>query len=482
MKLIKFKNVKIVKVFVIILISVTSLFSFENQFFSDDSKYDIFNSQSSLYSITNNPALFKMSFNENIAKYTLSGVNKNNLFHREYSPEKEQNINFEVITSKRLNDNSTIASIIKYNRDYKFNMKHSLEKDFYGHYFSYSDTTTGNTEYSGPKLQFLYNHSINNRVFLGIKGNYGVEQGLKDVYTQCKTIKRNLDVSFGIGLQSFDKSTVIGGYIRYLDRQAKYTAVKEFTDALVRTYFGYHIYKPENPRSHNHKTDYQKGINYSLQLFKKINNLSIILNGNYGYTTNSIETGSSSRPVNVAYWQKEGGEYSGDIIYNINGGKSSFQFGYVYKQFDDWAKNPHYNTIVIKNEEEIHEFNSSLYLIPNMLMKFSINGKLEMVNQNYNEYVNPFEYNTEHVNWKVNSYFQIYLTELLSCNITGGYGKFKPHFTWNIDYFNEINIGTGIERYFRFGYIEITGMYKSYSPSDGGENINEYQIALSLRK
>ena len=146
MKLIKIKNAKIVQILIIFLISVTGLYPFENQFFSNDSKYDLFNSQISLYSISNNPALFKISFNENITKYSLTGINSNNFFHREYSPEKEQNVNFEVITSKRLNDNSTIASIIRYNQDYKFDMKHSLEKDFYSHYFSYSDTTTGNTE------------------------------------------------------------------------------------------------------------------------------------------------------------------------------------------------------------------------------------------------------------------------------------------------------------------------------------------------
>jgi len=482
MKLIKIKNTKIVKIFIIFLISITGLYSFENQFFPDDSKYDLFNSQISLYSISNNPALFKISFNENLMKYSLTGVNRNNFLHRKYSPEKEQNINFEVITSKILNDNSTIASIIKYDQDYKLDMKHSLEKDFYGHYFSYSDTTTGNTEYSGPKLQFLYDYSINDKVFFGIKGNYGVEQGLKDVYTQCETILRNLDVSFGAGLQSIDKSTVIGGYIRYLDRQAKYTAVKEFTDALVRTYFGYNIFRPENPRSSNHKTDNQKGINYSLQFYKKVNNLKLIFNGNYGYTTNNIETGSSSRPVNVAYWQREGGKYSGDIIYNINSGKSSFQFGYTYKKFEDWAENPHYNTIVITNKETTHKFSSSLYLLPNMLTKFSVNGMIEMVDQNYNEYVKLFEYNSDHTNWKIDSRFEIFLTESLNWSVNGAYGKFKPHFTWNIDYFNEINIGSGIERYFRFGYLKIDGMYKKYTPNTDDKEINEYQISLSLRR
>ncbi len=482
MKLIKIRNLKIVKIFIILLISIAFLYSFENQIFSNDSKYDLFNSQVSIYSISNNPAFFKITFKKNIMKYTLTASNKNNLFHREYSPEKEQNINFEVVTSKRLNDNSSIASIIKYNHDSKFDMKHSLEKDFYNHYFSYSDTTIGDTEYNGPKLQFIYNHSINNRVFFGIKGNYGVEQGLKDVYTQCETIKRNFDVSFGAGLQSSNKSTVLGGYIRYSDRQGKYEAVKEYSDALVRTYFGYNVFRPENPRSSNHKTDNQKGMNYSLQFYKKINNLKIILNGNYGYTTNNIETGSSSKPVNIAYWQREGGKYSGDIIYNFNNSKSSLRFGYVYKQFNDFAKNPHFNTIMIENEEKTHVFNSSLFLIPNMLTKFSIKGKIEMISQIYNEYVKPFEYNSEHLNWHINSYFQLFLTESLNWNITGGYGKFKPHFTWEIDSFNEINIGTGVERYFRFGFVRVGGMYKKYTPDTGNNDINEYQINLSFRK
>jgi len=90
MKLIKIKNAKIVKIFIIFLISITGLYSFENQLFSDDSKYNLFNSQISLYSISNNPALFKISFNENLMKYSLTGIKINNFFHRKYSPEKEQ--------------------------------------------------------------------------------------------------------------------------------------------------------------------------------------------------------------------------------------------------------------------------------------------------------------------------------------------------------------------------------------------------------
>ncbi|MEA1986227.1 MAG: hypothetical protein U9N76_01900, partial [Candidatus Marinimicrobia bacterium] len=465
---------------IIILLSLNLLYSFENHFFYEDSQYDIFYSQVSLYSITNNPALFKISFNESIRKYSLSGSNKDNLTYREFTPKQEQNLNLKIITSKSLSNNATIASILTYNHDIKLDMKHSLEKDFYDHYFSYSDTTIGDTKFAGPKLQFLYNQSINDKIFLGIKGNYGVEQGLKDVYTQCETIKRNFDVSVGGGIQSANKSTVIAGFIRYSDRQGKYEAVKEYTDALVRTYFGYHIYRPENPRSSNHKTDYQKGMNYSLQMYKKISNLEIILNGNYGFTTNDIETGSSSRPTNVAYWQREGGKYSADFIYNFGGKNSSMRFGYIYQNTDDWAKNPSYNIVGITNKEIKNILNFGLYFVPNMLMQININGNMEFVNQDYNEYIAPFEYTSNHMNFGTDLYFKMQLTESLSWDIQGGYGKFKPHFTWEIDDFKELNIGTGIERYFRFGYIEITGMYKSYSPSDGGENINEYQIALSL--
>jgi len=275
---------------------------------------------------------------------------------------------------------------------------------------------------------------------------------------------------------------VIGGFIRYSDRQDSYEAVKEYMDALVRTYVGYHIYRPEYSRSSNHKTDSQKGINYSLQFYKKIKNLKIILNGNYGYTTNNIETGSTSKPTNVAYWQREGNNYSSDFIYDFGDGKSSVRIGYDYKKTDDWAKNPEYNTVVIENEEIKNRINFGLFMIPNMLMKFSINGNIENVNQNYKEHINMFEYTSDHINFGTDLYFQMQLTDVLSLDINGGYGKFKPHFTWEIDSFNEFNIGTGIERYFRFGFVKIEGNYTKYSPSDGEKNINEYQINLSLRK
>ena len=478
----KLNKTKLLTIIILIMMNITLLYSFENQFFSDDSKYDIFYSQVSLYSITNNPALFKISFNKNIQKYTLAGSNKNNLSHREYSPEQEQNYNLEIISSKALNDNSTIASIISYNHDIMYGMNRSLEKNFYNHYFSFTDQTIGDTKFAGPHLQFIYNQSLNEKLFLGVKGNYGVEQGLKDVYTQCETIMRNFDVSFGAGLQSANKKTIISGFVRYADRQGKYEAVKEYKDALVQLYFGYNVPGKLYSRSSVHKTDNQKGVNYSLQLFRKMNNLSVILNGNYGYTINDIDVGSTSRPTNIAYWQREGGKYSSDFIYNISGGKSSFRLGYVYQKTDDWAKNPTYNVVSITNEETINKFNVGLYLIPNMLMKFTINGFVESVNEKYNEFIAPFEYISKHENFGTNLYFQIYLLESLSWDIQGGYKKFKPHFTWGIDRFNEFNIGTGVERYFRFGYVKISGMYKKYSPSNNDKDINEYQISLSLRK
>jgi len=167
---------KTIAIIILVIFSYSGLFAFENNFFTDDLKYDIFNSQVSLYSITNNPAFFKITFNENITKYSLTGSKKNNFIYREYSPKQEQNNNLEIITSKNLNSNSTMASVITYNQDIKFDMKHSLEKDFYSHYFSFSDTTTGDTKFAGPQLQFLFNHSLNDKIYLGVKGNYGIEQ------------------------------------------------------------------------------------------------------------------------------------------------------------------------------------------------------------------------------------------------------------------------------------------------------------------
>ena len=468
---------------------LSNLSGYENSLFPDIVIEEPFSSTiqtpMNLYRISFNPALFKNSYQEDFVYYRANSVDKINFFRRVYDPKRQRDYQLYFYTHKTLDKKSTLAAAVRYNRADQYDVYRSLEKSFYDNYFSYIDTTMGNVTYEGPQLWFLYNYSLTNNLLFGFQIDYGIERSLKDVYTKCETVIRNLDLKFGIAFESNNSNFVAGAFARYLNYQGQYNAVKELQDAFVRTYFGYHVFRDENPRSLNRKNDYKEGYEFGAQLARKnilVDGLGIQLSGSYGTRYTDITVGSTTLPNNRGYWVREGYRIFWDIFYQPVTSNFMFQLFYEYKDFYDWARSGEYNVVTIENDEVMHRFGSVLYLPLMNKVGVSTGFEMENIRSDYHEYIVKFDYNREHHNWNAFTDFKLAINQITNAHIKGMLGTVEPWFYWNTDKFDIIAFQYGFERLFVFGTLGLEFYYEVWGPENSDKNIETYGLSISYRK
>ena len=130
----------------------TEMFS-EIDFFQDEYVRNII--EPNLYDISQNPALYRIGYQNNFTIYKITGNREINSYSRYFDPRQKNDLGLDLQWIKQLSRNSTLASGVKYQRSDRIKVTRSLEKNYYDHYFGLTDTTTGNIEYQGPKLWVL---------------------------------------------------------------------------------------------------------------------------------------------------------------------------------------------------------------------------------------------------------------------------------------------------------------------------------------
>ncbi|MBU0711785.1 hypothetical protein KKA87_07695 [bacterium] len=438
-----------------------------------------------LYQISLNPAVFKNSYREDFVYYSASSFDKINFFRRVYDPKRQKDYQLYFYTHKILDKKSTLAAAVRYNRTDQYDVYRSLEKNFYKNYFSYIDTTKGNVKYDGPQLWFLYNYSLTNNLLLGFEIDYGIERGLKDVYTQCETIIRNMDLKFGAAYESDNGNFIAGASARYLSYEGQYNAVKELQDAFVRTYFGYHVFRDENPRSLNRKNDHKEGYEFGAQLARKnilTDGLGIQLSGSYGTSYTKITVGSTALPGDRGYLVRDGFRIFGNVFYQPLASNLMFQLFYEYKDFSDWARAGEYNVVTIENDEIVQRFGSVLYLPLMKKAGISTGFEMENIQSDYHEYIVKFDYNKDHHNWNGFADLKLVINQITNAHIKGTVGTIEPWFYWDTNSIQVHGLECGVERLFVFGKIGASFQMEFWKPSEERGSINRYGIALSFKK
>ena len=472
-----------------IMFFAINLSGYENPLFPDIVIEEPFNSTiqtpMNLYKISFNPALFKISYQEDIVYYKANSVDKINFFRRVYDPKRQKDYQLYFYTHKILDEKSTLAAAVRYNRADQYDVNRSLEKNFYDNYFSYIDTTKGNVKYDGPQLWFLYNYSLTNNLLLGFEIDYGIERSLKDVYTKCESLTRNLDLKIGAAFNSNNGNIVSGVFARYFSYEGQYNAVKELQDAFVRTYFGYHVFRDENPRSLNRKNDHKEGYELGAQLARKnilIDGLGIQLSGSYGTRYTDITVGSTTLPGDRGYWVRDGYRIFGAVFYQPVTSNFMFQLFYEYKDFSDWAKSGDYNVVTIENDEIVHRFGSVLYLQLMKKVGVSTGFEMENIRSDYHEYIVKFDYNKDHLNWSSFADLKLAINQITNVHIKGTVGAIEPWFYWNTDKFDIIAFQYGFDRLFVFGTLGLDFNYEIWEPDGADKNIETLGLSVSYRK
>ena len=478
------RTVSRLSILILIFSVCKHLFGFENLLFPPKDFQTRFRKSITVYQLSSNPALYRNSVKTDYTYYRFGASDRLNAFRRLYDPKRERDYGLSFFASKNLSENSTIAALAGYERTDYFNLYRSLEKDFYSNYFSYIDTTTGDVKYDGPHLWFLYNYTLADKVHLGIQVDYGVERGLKNVYTKCETIVRNTEFSTGIGYQITNRA-VAGAFIRYFSRQSQYEAVKEYQDALVKTYYGYHIFRVESPRSSNYKNDFREGYEYGFQFDTRdaiLKGLEFQAMGSYGARLTDVDVGSSTSPRSRGYWVREGRRFISGLQYKPGESDIGFSAFYEYGDFSDWAKSGLYEVVVLENEEIKNRYSLTLYLQPSEKIDLYIGNDIEEIDCDYTEYLGGFRYLKKRKNRSAFSEILVRWNPVLSLYLRGEVAEIQPEFYWNTDEFDINTLTLGLERLFVFATFGLELERSKWKQFDSDKGVDVYGISIVYKR
>lgn len=438
-----------------------------------------------LYDITRNPALFNTGSDHDYNLYRVySGLSENG-FQRTFDPAMNRTYSASYFNFKQLNKKSSLGAAVIFDLSKHYDEYGSLEKIFYDHYFSFADTTVGNTTYYGPRLWIIYNRDVSERVKTALQIDYGIERGLKDVYTECMTVFRNVNVKLGVSYLSPDGSLISGIYGRYFNRQGKYEAVDDLIDAINYTYIGYHVYRPENPRSINNKSDwatgYETGIHFRKEnLLVKGFGLSSVMF--LGTTENRIKTGSISKPVMVGYWVREAFRLENRLSYKIDAIRSEFGLVYNFSQCVDWAKHGQFEVNLLDYNSRSFDMGLELITNPFRVLTIKAGYYTGASDIKYNEYTADFLFDDRledsqfsmDVRWQINSI----------SNFLVGYENTtaEPYFYWETSKFNIQNAYLAWDRLFVFGRVGIKFDAGIWDPRGSAKTIDHYGFGISLSR
>ncbi len=434
-----------------------------------------------LYTASYNPALFKVNYAQDFLYYQTYADRRNNMYRRPFDPERKDRLGFNVQMYRKLNEKVAIVSGATYQQSNLQQVYRSLEKNYYKHYFAYTDTTTGNFEYDGPQLWFMYNRSISDNLDWGVHIDYSVERALKDVYTKCETIIRNTDVSTGLSYFNRDTSMQVGIFGRYFNRQGSYEAVKEMKDALVKTYFGYHVFKEENPRSTSRKNDDREGYEIGLQFSQQnvvIKNLNLNLALSYGGEENDIEVGSASRPNPRGYWVREG--YRGMTKLNYHRpDKLDIQSYFIYTNYRDWGQSGLYDVLILENEVIAYRAGGAVSIFPWRGLQATLGSEITMEDGDYREYIKPFQCQETRQHQKLYGQFRLRLNQVMEVYFQMDYKRRQPYFYWETKELDIQSYDLGIERQFVIGLFNLNLHYEQWQPQAQKDIIQAFGLSIA---
>ncbi|MDD5766337.1 MAG: hypothetical protein PHW79_08865 [Candidatus Marinimicrobia bacterium] len=461
-------------------------FAFDNPLLPGVRSTNLFGRYStSLYDFSTNPAFFKISYLDDNLYYYADATGRVNQFRRDYDPKRQQDYTIDFLSIKQISEQVSMASSIQYDRTYVWDLWRSLEKDFYSEYFSYIDTTTGSTVFTGPQVRFVYNYAPMERVFLGFDIHYGVEQGLKDVYTQCETIARNSEICVGIGYISHDRKTSIGISGGYQNAQRKYEAVKEAQDAVVRTYFGYFMTKSENPRSTNRKNDNQEGYEINAQIERQdvfLNGLDLQMLAGWGEKSEFVSIGSVSKPTDLGYCLRNIRRLTGRFVYLSPDQRVSGHLLVENAHYTDWAETENYNVRFMDSEQVSNRFEIVGGIRPVKRFSSQIGGTFERISDNYSEYNSDFQYRKDRHNISGFVELQAQFNPVLVSRIRTTMSNEEPYFYWNTDKFRTMRITGSVERLFTFGTIGFDVNFEKICPDNVTDVNYLFGIAVTYMK
>lgn len=427
-----------------------------------------------------NPVLYADLFGENKYFFRIGAGRFMNEYRRIYDPSEVRNYALVYDNLKSLSERNLIATSVSYYRSDLFHQYRSLEKTFYDNYFSIIDTTVGNFVYDGPVLTFLDVFVPIRHLYMGFLVNYGVERGLKDVFTKCETIARNFDVSWGTGLRF--GGVFISAYGKYINNQRKYEAVKEYQDANVSTFYGFNVIRVESPRTTVRKNYYSEGFEFGGHCQIE-SGRGVSLSGSFseGSRYSDIDVGSPSRPLERGYWVR-----NGNVLEVLAKKRVLNRYGveiyYRFSTTEDWAESSEYHVVILENDEKENFYGFGVEMAPSKKLFLSLKLGYGEKKVDYVEYNSKFSFmeGLQRRSVFVSSRYE--LNQLFRLRLEGSISRFEPYFYWDCKEMKSYGFKVGLERLTVYGYSGVSVGCSLIQPLDKDKNIKSLSVEFTLSK
>lgn len=434
-----------------------------------------------LWEFAQNPAHFE-AYNEpeGISTIVYTGFKSSDI-HRSFEPENVLNYGAVFQTFRQLNEKTRLFAAIDFGNTYYKNQSRSIEKNFYSSYIGFTDTTTGDFQYNGPLIDFYLSRDFGDRVTWGVGINYGVERGIKDVFTRAESRELNSDMTSSVRFRVVTALSV-DGWIRRYHGRSSFEAVKEYQDAQVQTWLGYLAFRMENPGSsvdlERNREGYQTGTGLRYQ--HPGTPLSVYLGFSVGSEENDARKGTKSVASERGYWQRNTTE--GLFWLNYKQQKVTWSFFGKATRNEDWGKTGIYDAIFFELDETRYHAGMGLQIasIKNTDMNLMIRGGT--VSYDFQNYLTSDVRSRDESAWRVSVDLDIHPFPVVS--YTGGLivEKMPLNYTWNIPSLTRYTVHAGFEYQWGFNRIcpaLIWGMEKA----DGLETNNKiWKIRLSVKR
>ncbi|MBA4406785.1 hypothetical protein C0389_05875 [bacterium] len=249
-----------------------------------DLKFSILDRDQSLspYDFGGNPAWLFMDERESYLRITPGYVNSWGNYRQKYDSEGNSNLGTSFLGIKTLGDLGTFSGFTSYNYENRRNYYRTLKKDTYnGEAFHFTDTTSSDFRYMGPKVVLIYSWEPLEGIYAGGSASYELIDGLKEKYSYAKTIFRNAELQAGLATNLID-NFVIGANIKYSDSQEAIEATDvNLLEVELRNYRGDNYFVGKRGSTVTSKIQKQ-GFSFGSQFFwDDVEKLSIGLQTNY---------------------------------------------------------------------------------------------------------------------------------------------------------------------------------------------------------
>jgi len=421
-----------------------------------------------LYAASTNPALLVWSHPAGFTWYQFSYHDQRNAWRRTYEPARENNTGLLFNSAKLIDDRTILAAGTYYSRFHHMRTYRSLEQDFYNHYFAFSDTTTGNVNYEGPQVWALIDFELLPRLRIGGRIDYAVQRGLKDVYTKCETIHREVEIGFGGSWQNRARSRIVGVQYRYGDRRRQYESVKEMQDALVYVFIGYHVMRREHPRSTSIKIDERVRHAGGFQFEQRRllgDRVSLRLTGDYDATNGRAQFGPPSLLWEYGYWVAE--TYSAFLALEyLSRRREGVLLEVGGAQKEAWARSLH-RVVVLEDHQQ--QLVGRLLVTLRPAERARLIGGLQRneLRNDYHEYNRPFVWNRPGYERTAFARIEIPLDPVLTVMAEGLMGRQQTDFRWEATCFDIRSIGGGCELLTVQGTIRVLLQHEIRRPVIG---------------